>query len=135
MEKVTVIEAIDEIKDIPLAKLIAIKFWYVLGLFTVIYLAVLAYDLVFGLDLASRYSALIVAAISISVTGLDLVLLWWRGIPSPAVLAMVLWVSPIYVLYKFFKHSELLNINSTYLTERIKQYWAYLPLKTAHLSG
>lgn len=126
-------EALKNTGNIPLIKIIAVKFWYVLGLFTVVYLGILAYALVFGLNPASEYSALIVIAISIGIAAIDLVVLWSER-PSPAVVAMVLWVSPFYVLYKLFKHTELLNINSTYLPKRLKQYMTDLPLmKTVHL--
>lgn len=114
-------EALKELKKVPIIKLIAVRFGYVLGLFTVVYLVLLVYDLIFGFNPASEYSALIIAVIAAGITAIDMALLWSEKV-SPAMIVMVLWVSPLYVLYKFFKHAELLNLNSTYLPKRTKQY-------------
>jgi len=102
-------------------KIIAIKFGYVLGLFTVIYLVALAYTLIFGFDPASRYSALIILALAVGITAIDLTMLMCDKV-SPALIAMVLWLSPFYMLYKLFKHGELFNLNSTHLAKKVKQY-------------
>ncbi len=108
-------------EKIPLRNVIAVKFWYVLGLFTIIYLGVLTYDLAIGLIMGSENTALIVIGISVSISIIDLVLLLKDKV-SPAMIAMVLWISPLIALYKLFKHTDLLNINSSSLPKKIKQY-------------
>jgi len=108
-------------EKIPLINVIAVKFWYVLGLFTIIYLGVLTYDLVIGLNIGSENTALVVIGLSIGISITDIAILLNDKV-SPALIAMVLWISPIVVLYKLFKDSELLNINSSSLPKKIKQY-------------
>ncbi|MDD5615243.1 MAG: hypothetical protein PHH85_03495 [Candidatus Methanoperedens sp.] len=99
-----------------LAKVLLVKFWYTLGLFTIIYLGILVYSLVFGLNIDSEYTALVVLGISAGVAATDIVLLMSDKV-SPALVAMVLWVSPFYALNKFFKNKDLFNLDSSHLSK------------------
>ncbi len=108
-------------EPVPIKNLITVKFLYTLGLFTVIYIGVLVFALIFGLSQTSEYSALIVIAIAVGISTIDLALLLNDKL-SPAMVALVLWVSPLYVLYRMFKQTELLNLDSTRLPMMIKQY-------------
>jgi hypothetical protein len=121
MHKTTINEVDEALRNLSLKKLIAIKLWYTVGLFTVIYLGILIYDIIFGLNHASEYSALIVIAISVVFSIIDLTLVSYNK-KSPAQVAMVLWVSPFYSLYKFFRKVELLNLDSSHISELVKKY-------------
>lgn len=111
----------EQSEPVPLIKLITVKLWYTLGLFTIIYFGVLVFALIFGLSPTSEYSALIVIAIAMGISAIDLTLLLNDKL-SPALIVMVLWVSPFYVFYKMFKNVDLLNLDSTLLPRMIKQY-------------
>lgn len=111
----------EQSEPVPLIKLITVKLWYTLGLFTIIYFGVLVFALIFGLSPASEYSALIVIAIAMGISAIDLTLLLNDKL-SPALIVMVLWVSPFYVFYKMFKKVDLLNLDPTLLPMMIKQY-------------
>lgn len=121
MHKTTIKEMDEVLRNLSLKKLIAIKLWYTVGLFTVIYLGVLIYDIIVGLNHTPEYSAFIVIAISLGFSSIDFALVYLNK-KSPAQIAMVLWVSPFYAFYKFFRKVELLNLDSSHISELVKKY-------------
>lgn len=114
-------EIIKEIEKIPIRKILFFKAWYVFGLFTLIYLGALAFDLIVGLEPDSVNSAIAVISMAIGLSAIDVALMWKEKF-SPAMFIMVLSVSPFYVLYKLFKNKDLLKLDLIDLPKRIKRY-------------
>lgn len=87
-------------------------------------LMVTAYNYFYPLDLMSEGSILIAASIFTAFVIVDLGLLYFNK-PSPTLIALLIVISPLFVLYKLIKNTDFIRIDRS-TPQRLK---SYIPLK------
>lgn len=114
-------EAIEPIRKTGILKSLGIAFLYFLTLFFISVGIIVLYDLLFHIDFNSPSFVLIVTAIFIVVTLTDIVLIFKEKI-TPTLLVWVIVLSPLLVLYKFFKDVDLFSLNRKSTPAKIRKY-------------
>ncbi len=95
-----------------LIKLFLFRFIY---LFTMVLIGagmVEIYSYFWSLDISSPNSTLIIAGIFAAFVITDLLLLYSERL-APTLLILLILISPLYIVYKVLKSSDLFNINTT----------------------
>lgn len=83
-------------------------------------LAVTAYNYFFSIDVSSEISVLAAALVFGSVVLIDLGLAFYSK-PTPALIAIVIVLSPALMVYKLFKNTEFIKIDRS-TPAKIKNY-------------
>ncbi len=104
-----------------LLKTYIIDLLYFWTLFFISVSIIVLYDLWFHIDFNSPSYIVIVAAIFTVVTGIDLMLLLKTKV-TPTLVVWIIAASPVLVLYKLFKDTDLFKLNKKHTPEAIKKY-------------
>lgn len=114
-------EILERVKNVSVSRVVAFGLLYFYTLFFISVGIIMLYDRLFHIDFNSSSYAVIVAAIFILVTSIDLALLNKKKV-TPSLLVWVIAVSPFLVLYKLFKNADLFSLNRISTPAKIKKY-------------
>lgn len=114
-------EELEQIRKVGLLKTLSIAFLYFWTLFFISVGIIMLYDQLFHLDFNSLFSVVIVAAIFTLITLTDVILIFKEKV-TPTILVWVIILSPLMVLYKLFKDSDLFSLNRKSTPAKIRKY-------------
>lgn len=105
-------------KEIIKSYILGIGYLFILTMVGVIVVTI--YNSFFTIDVSSVKSVLTTALVFIIVLSIDIILLFLNK-PTPTLIVILIFISPILILYKLLKSTDLIQINRNTPT-KLKQY-------------